>query len=311
MRPRTGVLGLVLVATTCVVPTQASAAQKVIIDTDIGTDIDDAFAVALSLRCPELDILGFSSASGDTLARARIIDRILDEMHRQEIPVAVGKPTVLPFSLPGIGLQGRFGESAETRSHPQAIEFIAAQIRRFPDEITLITLGPLTNVGGLLDLHPDLARKLKRVIVIGGWFGPVDFEDMTRGPTPEYNIVGDIGAAKKLIGSGLTIDVISLDATVTLRLDEVRRHRLFTSGTKLSDALTVLYHMWGGQTPILFDTMAIVYAFDPSVCPMQAVHMVIDDNGLTRVVPGATNVHLCLTSTPQSMLDIDMQRLAP
>ena len=70
-----------------------AASEKVIIDTDIGDDVDDAFAVALALRSPELEILGITTTFGDTETRAKLLDRMLGELGRQDIPVAVGIPT--------------------------------------------------------------------------------------------------------------------------------------------------------------------------------------------------------------------------
>src|SRR6476660_1942671 len=71
----------------------APTPEKIIIDTDIGDDIDDAFAVALALRSPELQILGISTTFGDTETRAKLLDRLLGEVGRSDIPVAVGTPT--------------------------------------------------------------------------------------------------------------------------------------------------------------------------------------------------------------------------
>src|SRR5689334_6117156 len=90
---------------------EARGSVKVIIDTDIGDDIDDAFAIALALRSPELDILGISTDYGDTAGRARILDRLLREAGRRDIPVAVGAATPVDASAAGIALsQGRYGE---------------------------------------------------------------------------------------------------------------------------------------------------------------------------------------------------------
>jgi inosine-uridine nucleoside N-ribohydrolase len=149
--------------------TNGPHAEKVIIDTDIGDDIDDAFAVALALRTSELDILGFSVAFGNTAARASIIDRMLRESDHGNIPVAIGHPTPPFWSwlTTGIGRQRRYGDGAQyTRtSHPAAVDFILEQINRFPQQITLVTIGPLTNVGvqkaqaSGVDGRVDRARK--------------------------------------------------------------------------------------------------------------------------------------------------------
>ena len=187
------------------------APEKIIIDTDIGTDIDDAFAVALALRSPEFNLLGFTTASGDTEARARILDRMLGEVGRQDIPVAVGAPTTLPYGATVD--QHRYGETGHFArpSHPEAVAFLRDQIERNPEEITLVAIGPLTNVGALIDQHPDAFRKLKRVVIMGGWIEPLkpDYGNATpAGPSPEYNILGDIPAAQKLFRSGIPLYVM-------------------------------------------------------------------------------------------------------
>src|SRR5256885_14651605 len=108
---------------------QNAPQQKIIIDTDIGDDIDDAFAVALALRSPELQILGISTTSGDTETRAKLLDRFLGEVGRSDIPVAAGTPTTnINFTQKRYAEGGHFARA----SHPQAVDFILDQIRRHP-----------------------------------------------------------------------------------------------------------------------------------------------------------------------------------
>ncbi|MGC1619525.1 MAG: nucleoside hydrolase, partial [Candidatus Acidiferrum sp.] len=135
-------------------PAQGSAtSEKVIIDTDIGDDIDDAFAIALALKSPELEILGISTTFGDTEARAKIVDRILGEVGRTDIPVLAGTPTQTsnPMTQRLYGEGGHFAKS----SHPNSVDFILDQIRRYPGQITLIAIGPLMNVGAIIDKDPQ------------------------------------------------------------------------------------------------------------------------------------------------------------
>jgi len=122
--------------------------EKVIIDTDIGDDVDDAFALALAVKSPELQILGVTTTFGDTETRARIVDRFLGEVGRSDIPVLAGKPTSAKTSMS----QGRYATGALVKtSHADAVEFILDQTRRNPGEITLIGIGPLENVGAAID----------------------------------------------------------------------------------------------------------------------------------------------------------------
>jgi purine nucleosidase len=292
----------------------AKKPDKIIIDTDIGTDIDDAFAVALALRSPELDILGITTASGDTEARAKILDRMLGEVGREDIPVAVGIETAtLPYGAT-VDQKG-YGERSHLarRTHPKATDFILDQIQRYPGEITLITIGPLTNIGALIDKSPGAFRKLKRVIMMGGWIEPVrpDYGNAAPAePSPEYNILGDIGAAQKLFLSGIPLYVMPIDSTARLALDEIKRSEIFSQGTPLTDSLTLQYHQWnGGVTPILYDAMTLAYMLEPRLCPMQAMHIRVDDMGYTRADPGAPNAQVCLHSDADAFSRFYMNRL--
>src|SRR5437763_3618317 len=111
------------------------AQAKVIIDTDIGDDVDDAFALALAVKSPELHVLGISTACGETEIRAKIVDRFMGEAGRSDTPVLAGKATgKTPMSQRAYAISGNSAKS----SHGDAAEFLLAQIRKFPGEITLI-----------------------------------------------------------------------------------------------------------------------------------------------------------------------------
>lgn len=290
-------------------------AEKVIIDTDIGMDIDDAFALVLALDSPELEILGFTTASGDTLARAKIIDRMLGESGHANIPVAVGVPTDPPSKAwPAgiIGLQKRYGDGGRyaKASHPQAVDFILETIRQYPGQITLVTIGPLSNVGAMIDKDVATFRKVKRVVMMGGQVGPVDdITGRTYVSTPEYNIRLDIKSAQKLFRSGVPIYVMPLDSTNTLALDEVKRERVFASATPLTDSLALLYLLWNNTTPILYDAMAVTFLVKPDLCPVEPMYLVVDDTGVTRPEHGPANAQVCLRSDSNKFLSYFMQRV--
>jgi purine nucleosidase len=279
--------------------------EKVIVDTDIGYDIDDAFAVAVALQSPEFDVRGFSTASGDTLARARILDRMLGLIGRAHLPVAVGSPTTLPPPTPGIGRQTRFGANGAfaRATHPAAVNFLSDEIRKFPHQTTVIAIGPLTNLAALLDKDPSAFHQLKRIVAMGGQLQPVDMGGWGTGATtsPEYNIVGDIAAAQKVFNSGVPIYLIPLDSTMSLKLDEVKRDAILSKGTPLSDSLAILYAMWNGVgTPVLYDVMALAYVVEPTLCPMQPLHISVDDTGVTHADSGTPNAFVCLHSDPEA-----------
>jgi quinoprotein glucose dehydrogenase len=290
-------------------PEPSVAPEKIIIDTDIGDDIDDAFALALALRSPELQILGVTTTFGDTETRAKLADRLLGEAGRQEIPVAAGTPTT-PKSTFTQRAYAEGGHFART-SHAAAADFLREQIRRYPGEITLVAIGPLMNVGALIEKDPETFRKLRRVVMMGGSIerGYGDPYGAPTPPQPEWNILNDIPSAQKLFGAGVPIYVMPLDST-QLKMDEVKRAFLFRQGTPLTDALTLLYHEWGQETPTLFDPMTIAYIVKPELCPVQAMRIRVDEKGLTRPEPGTPNAEVCLHSDPEAFFRFYLGRLA-
>jgi purine nucleosidase len=293
------------------------APEKIIIDTDIGGDIDDAFAVALALRSPELKILGFSTVTGDPEARAKLLDRMLGETGHPDLPVAVGLSAPMNPAWGDTVSQRRYGEGGHFArpTHPQAVEFLEEQIRRNPGEITLVCIGALTNIAALIDKDRETFRKLKRIVIMGGsiergYFDPRSWS--AHGPEPEANIVVDIPAAQKVFTAGVPLYVMPLDSTADLQLDEVKRSSLFSRGTPLTDALTLLYHQWalsGAVTPVLFDAMTIAYMINPSLCPVQPMRISVDDKGFTRVESGTPNAQVCLHSDAGKFFRFYMDRL--
>lgn len=299
---------IILIVLGCAISVCGQSAQKIIIDTDIGDDIDDAFAVALALRSPEVQVLGITTTFGDTEARAKILDRMLGEAGRSDIPVAVGVSTHAPGPM-SQRLYGEGGRYAHT-SHPPAVDFILDEIRHNPGEITLVCIGPLGNIGALIDRDPQIFRKLRRVVIMGGSVdrGYGNPYDEPTPPQPEWNILNDVPAAQKLFAAGVPLYLMPLDST-QLKLDEVKREYIFRQSTPLTDALTLLYHQWGQQTPTLFDPMTIAFIVQPDLCPVQPLNIVVDVKGMTRRGNGAPNAQVCLKSDPQAFFEFYLRRI--
>lgn len=285
--------------------------EKVIIDTDIGDDVDDAFAVTLALASPELQVLGITSAWGDTAMRSRMLDRLLCEAGRGDIPVGTGIKTAskTPFS------QQVWARAGESHAHGDAVDLLLDRIRKNPGEITLISIGPLTNIGAAIDRDPATFKKLKRVVLMGGSIRRGYDEPGSLPPhkaEAEYNIAMDPGAAQRLFQSGVPIYMMPLDST-QLKFDETKREMLSTVSTPLTDALQLLTAEWQHvvhqTTPTMFDVVAVAYAIRPDLCPTTPLHIEVDDLGNTREVTGGANANVCLSSDSDRFFQFLMPRL--
>ena len=291
-----------------------AAPQLVVLDTDIGDDIDDAFALALALQSPELKILGITTAFGDTELRARLVDRYLSAVERKDIPVAAGVPT--PHS--NVFTQAAYAEREPARKHADGVKFLLDQIRAHPGQVTLLAIGPLANVGEAIKRDPATFRKLKRVVMMGGsvYRGYDGEKGERRPPDAEWNIARDPEGAKALLASGVPIFMMPLDST-QIHLEGPQRERIFSHGSALTDQLTLLYHEWMGGTdthspaPTLFDPVAVTYAIRPELCPTKPLRIEVDDKGFTRPVDGSPNVQVCVESNEKGFLDLMPERLAP
>jgi inosine-uridine nucleoside N-ribohydrolase len=138
----------------------AAKPQLVIIDTDIGDDIDDAYALALALKSPELKIVGVTTTFGDTHLRAALVERYLTAVGRNDIPILAGPPT----RTSNVMTQAAYAKRAPEKKFGEGSQFIVRQAREHPGEITLIGIGPLSTIRHAIEVDPEGFRKLKRVV---------------------------------------------------------------------------------------------------------------------------------------------------
>jgi purine nucleosidase len=313
---KTRILSTILLLTTCVLnPTFAQTKpahhsepkELVIIDTDIGDDIDDAFALGLAVQSPEFRILGVTTAFGNTKLRAQLAERMLAAVGREDIQVVAGVETAPRAKF----TQARYAEGGDTsKVQPGAApEFILDQIRRHPGEITLIAIGPQTNLSAAIDKDAATFRKLKRIVMMGGSV----YKGYKGGaPDPEWNILCDIPAAQKVFTSAVPLYMMPLDSTI-LKLEPEPLQKLFAQRTPLTDQIHMLYDEWSAAikqtTPTLFDPMAVGYAADPALCPTTPLHITVDDKGFTVPGTGKPNVQVCLKSDPKTFFPFVLGRL--
>jgi purine nucleosidase len=299
-----------LLAATPVVRSQAqskAAPQLVILDTDIGDDIDDAFALALVLRSPELHLVGITTEFGDTALRARLVDHYLKAVGREDIPVAAGVETRAPNHF----TQAEYARQAPDRKYADAVDFLLDQIRKRPSQVTLIAIGPLVNVQAAIARDPATFGKLKRVVLMGGsvYRG---YGGASRPPEPEWNILNDPAGLRALLGSGVPVFMMPLDST-QIKLPAQDQKKITSHGSPLTNQLTQLYQQWAenreAPVPTLFDPVAVTYTFRPDLCPTTPLRIEVDGKGNTKPVPGTPNAEVCLKSSEQGFLDLLVSRI--
>jgi purine nucleosidase len=310
------VAGLLLWASSALAQnTEGTKPQLVIIDTDIGDDIDDAFAIALALQSPEVKILGITTAWGNTRLRARLVSRFLGETGHADIPVAMGIEKYPAKGTPTFS-QAKYAERGPEEKWPGAVDFLLGEIRKHPGEITLVAIGPETNLGAAIAKDAETFRKLKRIVLMGGsvcrGYDGFAYPTAPTKPMAEWNILCDVGAARRVFTSGVPLYVMPLDST-QIKLQELERARIFSTGSALTDALTVLYHQWAygtkQETPTMFDPVAMGYAINPELCPTTTMRLRVDDEGYTRVENGEADAQVCLNSNSDRFLEFYLKRV--
>jgi inosine-uridine nucleoside N-ribohydrolase len=280
--------------------------MPVIFDTDIGTDIDDAYALAALIHRPELELLGVTTVSSDAVARARLAAKLLrvagDRWAR--VPVYAGISTPVQYMKQ---VEWAKGFTSPSLHESGAIEFMRTKIHARPGEITLIAVGELTNVAALLASEPGIAKKIRAISLMGG--------SIRRGyaagskPEPEWNIKSNAPAAKAVFDSGVPLLVAPLDSTAELKLSPEMRVELFARGVPLNDALAALNSIWRhtntwkGENPTLFDVLAVDLVEPRRPYELTPLHIEVEPDGLTRVAAeGANNAEVALTVDSEAFM---------
>jgi len=272
--------------------------MKVVLDTDIGTDIDDAWALAYAVKSPVFELMGVTVADADTEQRARLAAKLLHRLGRSAVPVAIGRRTA---RVPPDRIDYQFTWAEDFQNYKPAAapaaDFLAGLIRGNPGEITLIAVGPLQNLGDLVRQHPDVVPLVKRVVLMSGSIGANYY-----GPAAvaEWNVKLAIREAQAVYSARWPVSIVPLDSTSYVRLEDRERAALAKANTPLTTALEALLRLWTelpSSRMTLHDQMAIAEAQHPGrffrTC--EPLPLRVDDQGFTRVDRSAGRpVSVCL-----------------
>jgi inosine-uridine nucleoside N-ribohydrolase len=267
----------------------------VILDTDIGSDIDDAWALAMLLRCPELDLKLVTSAAGDTTARARLIAKMLTVGGRDDVPVGVGTPTAA-HEMPYADWAKDFDLAAYRGGvHKDGVQALIDAIMKSPRPVTLICIGPLTNIAEALRREPRIAENSRFVGMTGsvfrGYNGAAEI-------SKEWNVVVDIPACQTAFAAPWDITITPVDTCGIVRLTGEKYAACRRSPDVLTRAVIEQYDMWRrgrndeGASSVLFDTVAVYLAFSEDLLSMKTVGVRVTDDGFTPPDPSARPVHV-------------------
>ncbi|TJY43323.1 nucleoside hydrolase [Cohnella pontilimi] len=263
---------------------------------DVDTGIDDSLAIAYAIHSPELEVLGITTCFGNvTVEEATRNTLIVLEHLDSEVPVipGAGKP-LFRFPLKGntVHIHGHdgigntlSGEPARSALNGHAAGFIVEQARQRPKELTIVTVGTLTNLALAIMSAPELVELVDRVVIMGGAVtvpGNVT-------PTAEANIYADPEAAEFVFRSGIPITLVGLDVTMQTLLPRRELQGWREKGGQLGGFLADMTDFYidayerfnpgiGGCA--LHDPLAVGVAIDPSFIRTVPMHVQVDVEGV-------------------------------
>ena len=259
------------------------APTRLLLDTDIGTDVDDCLALALILKSPEIQLEGVTCVYGDVALRTRMVRKMLQLAGREDIPVCMGcrKPLLGIRPVYWAGHEGRgmleAGDESLAPSQEHAADFIIRTVMANPGEIHLLAIGPLTNVALACLREPRLVENLAGLTVMAGAIRGRGAFDL---PYAEHNVRSDPEAAHIVFASGARVRMVPLDVTmrVAIRRDGVERIR--QGGTPLHELVArqvELYpHFAEHGFTYLHDPLAAASIVRPELLAFEALHIDVE-----------------------------------
>lgn len=270
----------------------------VIFDTDIGSDIDDTWALGLLLKCPELDLRLVVTEFGGPLYRAKVLAKFLVIAGRTDVPIGMGVEVTNALYSP----QAEWVSDYDLRSYPGKIHSDGVQalidtIMQSPERITVICEGPLTNIALALKREPRIAQHARFVgmhgsIRVGGDGSVQEFA--------EGNVKEDPQSCQIVFNAPWDMTITPLDTCGFVNLTGHRYAKVRDSQDPIAAAIISNYRIWGkaaqvnaenASTP-LFDTVAVYLAFREDLCHMERLPIRITDDGFTKFDSGGKHVNV-------------------
>jgi purine nucleosidase len=243
-------------------------AEKVLLDTDIGSDIDDAVCLAYLLSQPECELLGITTVTGEAVRRAQMASALC-KLAGRDIPIYPGaeRPLLVPQLQPEAPQAAMLDRWPHQEGFPasEAVDFLRQTIRQHPGEVTLLGIGPLTNIALLFALDPEIPSLLKRLVLMCGVFFSPKLD------AREWNAMLDPHATAIVYRAEPPLHrSIGLDVTEQVRMDAAAVRQQFAHSL-LAPVLDFAEVWFKGRPEITFhDPLAAATLFDENICAYQS-----------------------------------------
>ena len=291
----------------------------VILDTDIGMDIDDTWALGFLLKCPEFDIKLITTSTDDTIIKAKLVAKFLEIAGRTDIPIGIG-PSENREKGPLYSWIEDYKLSEYSGTvHENGIEVLCSTIMESPDPITLIAIGPLRTVAGALKMNPNITENTRFVGMHGsiriGYKGTIS-------PYPEYNVKHDIQSCREVFQAPWKKTITPLDTCGNIVLSGELFDRIMNCDNTIVNLIKENFKIWAEKndltklitedkmTSILFDTVAIYLGFSEDLLNIEDLKIKVTKKGITKIRKKGNNIR-CATSWKdiQAFKDLLVNRL--
>ncbi len=251
------------------------------LDTDLGSDVDDALALAVLLGSPELDLLGASTVYGDVRMRARLLAGFA-ALAGRDVPAHPGRSQ--PLSGRPVWVSGEEGQHFAGLDHlvtappsdRDGVDWLLEQARAAEGELEIVAVGPLTNLAHAVRSDPGFVTSVRRVWLMGG-----SFEEPATG-RPEHNFASDAVAADEVIRSGLRLTVTGLEITRQVRLDGAAVAELGTAGplgAQLERETRAWMAYWNEPHDVPHDAVTVIAMLRPDLFTERPIRVCVQPGG--------------------------------
>ncbi len=289
---------------------------KMILDTDIGTDVDDALALAFALNSPEIELLAVTVVSTEVKLRSRLAAKILKVWSRGDIPVAAGRADT--FDGRTVSASPVNQQAVLTADDPvppgNAIDLMIEAIQSHPGEVTLVSIGQLTNVAAAFEQAPELTEQVQRLVMMAG--------AVAHEVKSEYNVRCDPAAVAYVFDLPVEKILIPLDVTTRCKYRQHRHTELAQAGTERANLIWRMIRAWqqaGEHTePTLHDPLAVAVAFAPELVTLKPMALTVAtepgpgiEPGQLRLRGGEPNVQVATDVDVERFEELFAKRLVP